>query len=74
MNALAELIRDRTESNSEIVRVPYDEAYAEGFEDIRRRIPDLSKITAFTGFRPKYGIDGIVDDVIDYFRRNDTLY
>lgn len=63
---LAERIRELTSSPSEIVRVPYDEAYEEGFEDMPRRVPDISKIGALVGFRPEMTLDGILAEVIAY--------
>jgi UDP-glucose 4-epimerase len=63
---LAERIRAMTKSDSEIVFVPYDEAYEEGFEDMPRRVPDISKIAALVGFRPKTSLDGILREVIAY--------
>ena len=64
---LAQQIKEMTNSNSEIVFVPYDQAYEEGFEDMAVRVPDLSKIKALIGYKPKYSIDEIVQKVIDYF-------
>src|SRR5207247_4012748 len=49
---LAQRVKKLTRSESEIVFVPYDEAYEEGFEDMPRRIPDISKVSALVGFRP----------------------
>jgi UDP-glucose 4-epimerase len=63
---LAERIRELTASNSEIVLVPYDEAYEEGFEDMPRRVPDISKINGAVGFRPEMKLDGILKSVIAY--------
>ena len=64
---LARRVKERTRSRSEIVRVPYDQAYEEGFEDMPRRVPDLSKIRALTGYEPKVHLDEILDRVIEYF-------
>jgi len=64
--SLAERVKELTQSASEIVYVSYDEAYEEGFEDMPRRVPDISKISALVGFRPKMGLDGILESVIDY--------
>jgi nucleoside-diphosphate-sugar epimerase len=69
---LARRVIELTESTSEIKLVPYDdtEAYgarAVGFEDMRRRVPDISKLHAFTGFRPKVDLDQTLREVIDYF-------
>ena len=44
-------------SDAKIEHIPYDKAYAEGFEDMRRRVPDISKIAAITGYKPKHGIE-----------------
>lgn len=63
---LAQRVKDLTHSNSEIVFVPYDEAYEEGFEDMPRRIPDITKVNALVGFRPEISLDGILQTVIDY--------
>ena len=53
-------------SDSEILFVPYDEAYEEGFEDMPRRVPDTSKIKQLVGFEPKMKLEGILQSVIDY--------
>jgi UDP-glucose 4-epimerase len=63
---LARKVKELTLSESEIVLVPYDEAYEEGFEDMPRRIPDISKVKAQIGFRPKMGLEGILKSVIDF--------
>jgi UDP-glucose 4-epimerase len=64
---LARRVKERTKSKSEIVMVPYDKAYEEGFEDMHRRIPDTTKLTKLTGYEPKVGLDEILDNVIAYF-------
>jgi UDP-glucose 4-epimerase len=64
---LARRVKERTCSRSEIVKVPYDQAYEEGFEDMPRRVPDLSKVRALTGYEPKVHLDEILDRVIEYF-------
>jgi UDP-glucose 4-epimerase len=66
IGALAERIRELTSSNSEIVYIPYNEAYEEGFEDMPRRVPDISKIGALVGFTPTTTLDGILKEVIAY--------
>jgi nucleoside-diphosphate-sugar epimerase len=63
---LAQRVKELTHSDSEIVFIPYDEAYEEGFEDMPRRIPDITKIGELVGFKPKIGLDGILQSVIDY--------
>jgi UDP-glucose 4-epimerase len=65
---LAEKVKELTNSDSEIVFVPYDEAYEEGFEDMPRRVPDISKIKQLVGFQPKMKLEGILQSVIDYHR------
>jgi UDP-glucose 4-epimerase len=64
---LARRVKELTGSDSEIVTVPYDEAYEEGFEDMPRRVPDISKIGALVGFRPTMTLDGILQSVIEYY-------
>jgi nucleoside-diphosphate-sugar epimerase len=64
---LAQRVKARTGSKSEIVRVPYDQAYEEGFEDMPRRVPDLGRLRALTGYEPKVHLDEILDRVIEYF-------
>jgi UDP-glucose 4-epimerase len=66
---LAEKVRDMTGSNSEIELVPYDKAYAEGFEDMLRRIPDISKVCRITGYKPNHDLDDILENVIAYVRQ-----
>ena len=64
--ALAQRVKELTHSASEIVFVPYDEAYEEGFEDMPRRIPDITKIKRLVGFQPRMTLDGILQSVIEY--------
>jgi UDP-glucose 4-epimerase len=63
---LAERVRDLTGSDSEIVVVPYDEAYEEGFEDMPRRVPDTRKVEAAVGWSPTRVLDEILADVISF--------
>jgi len=63
---LAEKVKALTESKSEIVFMPYDEAYEEGFEDMPRRVPDISKINQLVGFQPEMKLDGILKSVISF--------
>ncbi|HEY7287952.1 MAG TPA: GDP-mannose 4,6-dehydratase [Vicinamibacterales bacterium] len=66
---LAERVRTLSGSSSSIKYVPYEEAYESGFEDMPRRVPDLSRIQGLIGYKPHYGLDDILVQVIDYFRR-----
>ena len=63
---LAQRIKALTKSSSEIVFVPYDKAYEEGFEDMPRRIPDTTKVKDLVGFRHEKDLDGILRSVIEY--------
>ena len=65
---LAERVKERAGSSSEIVLIPYSEAYEEGFEDMRRRVPDTSKIRRLVGWQPEKSLDQTLDEVIAYFR------
>jgi UDP-glucose 4-epimerase len=66
---LAERVRELSGSNSPIKLVPYDEAYESGFEDMPRRVPDLTKVNALIGYKPRFSLDDILTQVIEYFRR-----
>ena len=68
IEALAERVKELTGSASEIVLIPYEQAYGEGFEDMPRRVPDIRKIEALIGYRAKKSLDEILSGVIDYFR------
>jgi UDP-glucose 4-epimerase len=63
---LAERIKARTGSRSEIQLIPYDQAYEAGFEDMRRRVPDISKIRACIGWQPTTPLDETIDQIIAY--------
>ena len=65
---LAQLVKDLTGSNSEIVFVAFDDAYDRNFEDMRRRVPDLTKIRRLIGFKLTKSITESVQSVIDYYR------
>jgi len=66
---LAEKVKALTGSPSEIVRIPYDQAYESGFEDMPRRVPDISKVNALIGYRPTVELDEILEKVIESFRQ-----
>jgi UDP-glucose 4-epimerase len=68
MNLLAERVRDLSGSKSIIKHIPYDEAYESGFEDMPRRVPDLTRIKGLIGYQPIHNLDDILVQVIDYFR------
>lgn len=64
---LALLVKAMTGSASPIRYIPYDEAYEEGFEDMQRRVPDISRIGNLVNFRPTHDLRQIIQSVIDYF-------
>lgn len=61
---LAHMVREAADSESEIVHVPYEEAYAEGFEDMMRRVPSVEKLSKTIGFKPTTSLEKIVADVV----------
>jgi UDP-glucose 4-epimerase len=65
---LARKVIDVTGADVGIDFIPYDKAYEEGFEDMQRRVPDISKITALTGYTPKIGIDETLRMTCEWFR------
>ena len=68
IEGLAQVVKERTQSRSDIVYVPYEQAYEPGFEDMQRRVPCVDKLHALTGFRPQTPLSEIVDRVSAYFR------
>ena len=61
---LADRIIQRTNSNSKVTYTPYDAAYPAGYEDMQRRVPDISKINSSIGWKPLHTLDSIIDDVV----------
>ena len=61
--ALASLVISRLESKSAVVKKSYDDAYGAGFEDMQRRVPDISKIKSVTGWAPSRSLESIIDDI-----------
>jgi UDP-glucose 4-epimerase len=72
MLELAERVRARVGSTSEIRLIPYEEAYEAGFEDFRRRIPSLEKIKALVGWEPTTLLDETIDQIIAFYREEPT--
>jgi len=66
---LAEMVKVLADSRSEIITVPYSEAYGTGFEDMPRRIPDTTKVRELIGFRPTIPLEEIIRRIIEYHRR-----
>lgn len=69
---LAQRVVHLAGSSSPIVLVPYEHAYEAGFEDMRKRVPDISRLTALTGFRPTLDLDDIIRSVIAYERAHES--
>jgi len=67
---LAYKVKELTGSPSEVVFVPYEQAYESGFEDMQIRVPDLAKVRQLTGYSPKVNIDEILRRIIAHSRRN----
>lgn len=68
INELATRVIERTGSTSTITHVDYETAYGQGFEDMERRVPDCTRLTALTGFRPRRHLDDIIDAVAAQLR------
>ncbi len=69
INELAKMVKRLTKSKSTIEHLPYEKAYEKGFEDMRRRVPDLTKIRNLIGFHPKVNLEEMLLKIIDYFKR-----
>jgi UDP-glucose 4-epimerase len=67
--AMAERIKARTHSQSEIRTISYDAAYGPGFDDMMRRVPDLSRVNQFIGWKPRHDLNAIIDQVTDYVKK-----
>ena len=65
---LARRVKELTGSNSEIQLIPYEQAYGEGFDDMRRRVPSLKRAASLVGYKPTRSLDDILTDVIAYER------
>lgn len=70
---LAQRVKEATGSDSDIVMVPYNEAYGEGFEDMGRRMPDTSKIERMLGWQARASLDEILSDVIEHELATNTF-
>ncbi len=64
---LAERVISLTGSRSQIRYIPFEEAYGADFEDMQRRVPELTKIEKAIGYRPRYSLDDIIRDIIEYY-------
>lgn len=68
IKALAERVKNLTDSHSEIVFIPYDVAYAPGFEDMRRRVPSIEKVSQLIGYSPQFSLETTLQRVVSYER------
>jgi UDP-glucose 4-epimerase len=71
ISGLAERVRDAADSQSEIVLVPYEQAYGQDFEDIRNRVPDIGRLRELVGYEPAHTLDDILRDTIANARLDD---
>ena len=69
IEALAVLDTEMSQRDSEIDYIPYERAYGSGFEEMKRRCPDITKIKDLIGFEPKVDLRGIIRSVIDYYKK-----
>jgi UDP-glucose 4-epimerase len=67
IEGLAQKIIEITGSKSKIIKVPYSQAYPEGFEDMQRRVPDISKIKNVLGWSPQKGLDQVIKDIVAFY-------
>ena len=67
---LAKLIKTKVNSKSDIVKIPYSDAYADGFEDMQYRKPDIGRVKSLIGWQPNYSLDEILDNVIAFQKSN----
>ena len=73
IRGLAELVKEELESPSEIVFIPYEEAYGPGFEDMKRRVPDISKIQKLLGWQPEISLEETIHRIAQYMRKHEQL-
>ena len=67
---LAKKVISETGSSSEIIHVPYDEAYGDGFEDMDRRIPNIELINQLVGWKPQRDLSTIISDISNEMKKN----
>lgn len=73
MNELAARVKELTDSDSDINHIAYEKVYGKGFEDMKRRTPNLSKIKQAIGYEPTHTTDDILRSVIKFFKRESLL-
>lgn len=70
MNDLARKVKELASSSSEIIHVPYEQAYSKGFEELQRRVPDISKLRNMIGYEPKISLEQTIERIIRYHKEN----
>lgn len=70
---LAKKVIEITKSGSRIEYIPYERAYEEGFEDMQRRVPDITKINKLIGFKPTYTLSEIIKDIMQHMKAEGNL-
>ena len=68
INDLAKKVIEQTKSKSEIVYVPYEEAYGDGFEDMERRVPNIDLIKSLVGWEPKRDLSNMIIDIANFLK------
>ena len=66
INNLAKKVKELTNSSSKITHIPYNQAYPDGFEDLRRRVPDISNARRMIGYEPKFTLEETIKKIIKY--------
>ncbi len=74
INELADRVKGITNSESEITHVPYENVYGKGFEDMKRRTPNLSKIKKMIDYKSTYSVNDILKDVTEYFKKEKVVH
>ncbi len=69
IEALAHKVKEMVGSNSKIEHMAYEDVFEEGFEDMRDRMPDISKIAEYIGYEPKHDLDSIITRIIEYYEK-----
>jgi len=69
ISELARKVIQITNSTSKIEYVPYDEAYPFGFEDMQRRVPDITKLKSIIDWEPKKDLNQIIEDIMIFFQQ-----
>jgi len=69
ISQLSEMVKRLAQSKSKIKYISYKQVYGDDFEDLKYRVPDISKISKIVGFKPKKSLEDIIEDVIEYYKK-----